>query len=81
MPRLNGPRAAQEIRSLGYDGIIVGITGKVLSEDVRDFIDHGADIVLGKPFDMNDFKLRVTEQQMKRRRASFNALGHNGLAM
>ena len=68
MPRLNGPRAANELRSLGYDGIIVGITGKILAEDVKDFVDHGADFVLGKPFDMNEFKRRVTELQMQRNR-------------
>ena len=66
MPRLNGPRAAQQIRALGYEGIIVGITGKILAEDVRDFVDHGADMVLGKPFDMNEFKRRVTELQIQR---------------
>lgn len=68
MPRLSGPRAAQEIRAIGYTGIIVGITGKILAEDVKDFINHGADIVLGKPFDMDEFKRRVAELQVHRHR-------------
>jgi signal transduction histidine kinase len=49
MPVLNGPDASKAIRSIGYKGIILGVTGNVLLEDVEFFKDHGANEVLSKP--------------------------------
>jgi signal transduction histidine kinase/ActR/RegA family two-component response regulator len=49
MPLLRGPDATRRIRNLGYDGIIIGITGNVQSEDVEFFLKHGADEVMPKP--------------------------------
>lgn len=49
MPLLRGPDATKRIRSLGYTGIILGVTGNVLSEDVEFFLQHGANEVLPKP--------------------------------
>jgi CheY-like chemotaxis protein len=51
MPVLRGPEAVKEIRELGCDSFIVGITGNVLAEDVSYFIACGADFVLPKPVD------------------------------
>lgn len=45
-----------KIRQLGYRGIIIGITGNALDDDVKDFMNHGADKVLPKPFDLVEFK-------------------------
>lgn len=53
MPILNGPDATKRIREeLGYDGLIVGVTGNVLEEDVNHFISMGADAVVPKPIGM-----------------------------
>ena len=52
MPILKGPDATKIIREMGYPGIIIGVTGNVLSEDVEFFKDHGADEVLPKPISM-----------------------------
>jgi len=49
MPHLDGPSAAKEIRRLGIDTNIVGITGNVLPEDVSHFLRCGANEVLSKP--------------------------------
>ena len=49
MPNCNGPDATAIIRSLGYDRIIMGITGNVLKEDTDYFRSKGADEVLAKP--------------------------------
>jgi len=49
MPLLRGPEATKRIRDLGYKGIILGVTGNVLSEDVDFFLQHGADEVMPKP--------------------------------
>ena len=50
MMRMNGPEAVQRMRSdLGYTGVVIGITGNALPEDLDTFRNHGADVVLTKP--------------------------------
>jgi CheY-like chemotaxis protein len=49
MPVLNGPKTAQKLREMGYDMIIIGVTGNVLPEDRDYFLRHGVDAVLPKP--------------------------------
>jgi signal transduction histidine kinase/CheY-like chemotaxis protein len=51
MPLLNGPEAAKEIRKLGCDSFIAGITGNLLPEDVNYYLSCGANVVLPKPVD------------------------------
>jgi CheY-like chemotaxis protein len=66
MPLLRGPFATKEIRNLGYTGIIVGVTGNVLEEDIKEFIEHGADSVIPKPFNIAAFNAAVVEIKSKR---------------
>ena len=54
MPVVNGPQASQQLRSMGCDSFIVGITGNVMSEDVHLFKASGANAVLPKPFRLAD---------------------------
>ena len=54
MLKVNGPEAAQEMRSLGFRGLIIGVTGNVLADDVSDYINKGADRVLPKPVVLGD---------------------------
>ena len=50
MIRMNGPEAVQRMRAdLGYRGVVIGITGNALLEDLDNFRDHGANTVLTKP--------------------------------
>jgi CheY-like chemotaxis protein len=49
MPRMNGPTAVHQIRKLGCEALIVGVTGNVLAEDVAHFVNNGANEVLPKP--------------------------------
>ena len=53
MPVMNGPTATAEIRALGSDVFIVGITGNVLSEDVEYFKSQGANAVIPKPLQVS----------------------------
>jgi osomolarity two-component system, sensor histidine kinase SLN1 len=48
MPQMNGPRAVQILRQMGFRGIIVGITG-MTDDESQEFIECGADVVLFKP--------------------------------
>lgn len=50
MPEMNGPQACKELRRLGCDSFVVGISGNVLPEDVSHFKSCGANAVLPKPF-------------------------------
>ena len=50
MPVMNGPTAAKEIRAMGCDVFIVGVTGNMLAEDVTFFRSCGLNALLGKPF-------------------------------
>lgn len=48
--------ATKEIRALGYTAPIFGVTGNSLPSDVAHFKLHGADNVLIKPLDIDDFR-------------------------
>ena len=53
MPNMNGPEAASVMRSLGYTGVILGITGDTAEKDLNNFLQHGASRVLVKPVDLD----------------------------
>jgi signal transduction histidine kinase/CheY-like chemotaxis protein len=52
MPVMNGPTMAKELRAMGCNILIVGVTGNMLAEDVTYFRSCGADAVLGKPINI-----------------------------
>jgi CheY-like chemotaxis protein len=54
MPVMNGPDACREMRALGCDSFIVGVTGNVMAEDVALFKECGANGVLPKPFKLTE---------------------------
>ena len=65
MPNMNGPTAARQIREqLGYQGMIIGVTGNALPDDIANFKYHGADDVLVKP--LKTSQLDVVLQRARR---------------
>ena len=56
---MDGPSATEAIRSLGYRGRILGVTGNAMQHDIDHFLSKGADRVLVKPVDI-DALLRLT---------------------
>ena len=60
MPNMNGPEAASLVRKMGFKGIILGVTGHSLPEDVESFMKKGADKVLIKPINIGTFAAAVT---------------------
>jgi CheY-like chemotaxis protein len=52
MPNMRGTEATAALRSRGYAGMIIGVTGNTLKSDVDHFLSHGADSVLAKPLDV-----------------------------
>jgi CheY-like chemotaxis protein len=61
MPNMDGPTATRELRRLGYEGLIVGVTGNALPTDIDHFLAHGASKVLLKPLRMDEFKAATKE--------------------
>jgi signal transduction histidine kinase/DNA-binding response OmpR family regulator len=61
MPKMDGPTAAREIRRLGCDSFIVGITGNLMPEDIRYFKRAGANAVLPKPVRLPDLEALLIE--------------------
>ena len=49
---MDGPSATEAIRSLGYRGPIVGVTGNAMQHDIDHFLSKGADQVMIKPVDI-----------------------------
>jgi CheY-like chemotaxis protein len=56
MPTMNGPTAALEIRKIGSDAFVIGITGNMMAEDVAYFKSKGANAVLPKPFKISSLE-------------------------
>jgi len=54
MPRMDGPTAILEIRRMGYNGLIFGLTGNGLQSDQQKLISAGANKVMLKPLDVDD---------------------------
>lgn len=63
MPVMNGPTASKQIRELGYKGMIIGLTGHALSEDVNDYLNSGADKVIVKPLRKDVLFGLITEME------------------
>ena len=50
MVNMNGPEAVHKMRmELGFTGLVIGITGNALPEDIAFFKSHGANSVVTKP--------------------------------
>ena len=56
MPNMDGPTATREIRAMGYEGVILGVTGNALPSDIDHFVRKGANRVLTKPVDIRELK-------------------------
>ena len=61
MPHMDGPTATKEIRTLGYKGLIIGVTGNALPADVAFFLAQGVDRVLVKPLRVELLENTITE--------------------
>ena len=50
MPNMNGELLCKILRGIGYQGIIVGITGNGMTKDRQQYLENGADLIFVKPF-------------------------------
>jgi CheY-like chemotaxis protein len=56
MPTMNGIDATKTLRDEGFKQIIVGVTGNVMENDLSEYLDSGADLVLTKPINAQVLK-------------------------
>ena len=64
MPVMNGMDATEMIRGLGYEKPIIGVTGCVMEEDVRSFIEKGVNEVLQKPVRNDNLRDLLTRHEL-----------------
>ena len=55
MPNITGVLLSKILRGIGYKGLIFGITGNGLDEDINEFTEAGANFVFTKPFNKQKF--------------------------
>jgi len=65
MPNTDGPEATKLIREIGYRGLVIGLTGNTSDSDVKMFLSHGADRVMGKPFELSVFNSILAGKQIQ----------------
>jgi CheY-like chemotaxis protein len=61
MPNMDGPTATKEIRNMGFDGKILGVTGNGMEADIDYFLACGADRILVKPIDIDMFTAAMSD--------------------
>jgi CheY-like chemotaxis protein/two-component sensor histidine kinase len=54
MPIMSGVEMTKKLRNLGYEFLIIGLTGNVMDEDMNEFFKAGADYVLMKPLKIKE---------------------------
>jgi CheY-like chemotaxis protein len=64
LQEMNGPEAIQRLRRMGYDGLVVGITGNALSDQILEFKSAGVDEVLTKPVDIEMLLSLVVDHRL-----------------
>jgi signal transduction histidine kinase/CheY-like chemotaxis protein len=55
MPKMDGIETSRVLRSLGFHGLIIGVTASGEQDDRAAFLSHGADEVLEKPLTIESF--------------------------
>ena len=56
MPVMTGKEATEVLRKQNYRGLVVGLTGNVLDEDLEEFRESGCDEVITKPLDVPELR-------------------------
>ena len=62
MPVLRGRDAVSQMRTMGYAGLVLGVTGNALKDDLDDFVKSGADAVIVKPMTRQKFQEFVSNR-------------------
>ena len=66
MTDMNGSVAVRILRQAGYDGLVIGLTGSAMDEDLNAFCVAGVNYALPKPFVMDDL-LHILKSHFKKK--------------
>jgi len=61
MPNMDGPTAVKQMREIGYNRPVIGVTGNVLDTHIKTFLSHGANKIIEKPVNYNRLKAVMQE--------------------
>ncbi len=56
MPIMPGQEACKKMRKIGFAGLIFGLTGHSMTQDIIDYRQAGADHIFTKPLDLVELK-------------------------
>ena len=62
MLQMNGPEATRIMRCDGYTGLVIAVTGNVMTADVKEFLASGANSVLKKPVSVDTMRGAIGEE-------------------
>lgn len=62
MPVMTGPQTVRLLRAYGYTGLVIGLTGYAMEEDVKMFRTEGCDAIFTKPLNLPEM-LRILKVQ------------------
>eukprot|EP01041_Mallomonas_annulata_P001981 gene1981-3856_t len=65
MPNMDGCTASTRLRELGYNKLIIGLTGNAMEDDVETFLAAGADVVFTKPMKLEQLNMLFAHIQKK----------------
>jgi len=63
MPNMDGPTATSAIRGMGYNGIIIGVTGNHLPQDVLRLTLSGTNAIISKPLDIDRLVSTISSKE------------------
>ena len=61
MPLMNGPAVAMKLREEGCNLPIIGLTGNVAKDEIENFRNAGANVIVPKPFSMEQLHDAIGE--------------------
>lgn len=55
-----GIQATSQLRRIGFKKLIIGVTGNSMEDEIQDFVQCGADLVITKPMKSNMLEQLLT---------------------
>ncbi len=49
---MDGGETSESLRTMGYNGVIIGVTANALEADIQEFLSSGVQAVVTKPVDV-----------------------------
>eukprot|EP01038_Epipyxis_sp_PR26KG_P013579 gene13579-18222_t len=79
MPEISGAETVIELRDLGYNGLIIGMSSSKNNEEIDEFLDSGINFLLTKPIKKALFwdYVRIHQENLKQQQKLLSSIGSN----